>query len=192
MDDIDGFAIHERTTANDALHSASLALANRFFRDAAVAERAMEPDAVDAALPALPHDFDRDIRVGGDDDPIDRARDRADIGKAPHAFHLGRPWIDGDRLVPGVAELPEYEIGRTSAGSRDARYRDPLSLEELSDRLGNIGHRLLLPSACPDVRSLLLGVVPAGPSDEQPMAMTHLPRPERDVKKRMIPGSVPY
>jgi hypothetical protein len=53
VEDVHRAAEHQRAAADDGLDAKQLALAHGLGRDAAVAERAVEPDALDAALRAL-------------------------------------------------------------------------------------------------------------------------------------------
>jgi hypothetical protein len=86
MAEIHRRAVHKRATPNDALDSASLALADRRLGYAPLAEGTMEPGARNSTLAALADQLDRDLGVGGDHDPVDDARNRGEVRITPHAF----------------------------------------------------------------------------------------------------------
>lgn len=73
MRSVDRFAVHERTPSDNAVDSPGLTLPNRLLRNAALAEGTVEPDTTDVTLEALPHQFDRDLGMRGNDEPVDGA-----------------------------------------------------------------------------------------------------------------------
>src|SRR5215831_6981075 len=137
MRSIDRFAVHERTAPNNAVDSPGSARPNRLLRDAALAERTVEPDTTNATVDALSHHFGRDLGMRGKDDPVDGAWDRGQVGETPHALDLCSGGIDGKGLVTGVAELAEDRVGRLLAASGDASDGDALPAKEISYRIWN-------------------------------------------------------
>jgi hypothetical protein len=131
MPSVDGLAVHERTTSDNAVDSPGLTLPNRLLRDAALAEGTVEPDTIDATVQALPHQFDRDLGMRGDDDPIDGAWNGSQVGETAHALDLRSRGIDGKSLVTGIAELAEDGVGRRRAAAGDARNGDALPTKEI-------------------------------------------------------------
>jgi hypothetical protein len=129
---INGLAVHERTASYNAVDSSGLTLLNRLLRDAPLAEGTVEPDATDASLDALPHQFDRDLRMRGNDHPVDGAWNGGQVGKTLHALDLQSGRIDGKGFVTGVAQLAEDVVGHLLAASRDASDGDALPTKEIS------------------------------------------------------------
>ena len=134
-------AVHERAPPNNALDSASLALADRRLVYAPLAEGPMEPDAGNSALAALADHLDRDFGVGGDYDSVDCPWNRGEVGVTRHAFDFRCVWIDWECFVAGVTELAVDRVGCLTRLTRHARYGDAFAAEELGNGLGYVGDR---------------------------------------------------
>src|SRR5262245_27885757 len=142
MPNVHGLAVHQGAAADDALDAARLALADRGLRHAARPERAVEPHAADATLTRLADDVQGLRRVGGDDDAVDRPRNRPEIRIARGPLDLGCIRVDGIHLVAATAELAVDGIGSLPAISRHARDGDASAFEEAGDRV-RVGHHLI-------------------------------------------------
>ena len=112
MRKVNGLAIHQWATSNDALDAAFLALLNRLVGDTALTKRAVQPHLAHAALATLPYQLNRDTRVRCNQDPVEHARNRTKIGITPRALNLGCFRVDREHLEPGVSQLTMNGVSR--------------------------------------------------------------------------------
>ena len=101
----------------------------------------MKPDSCDAPAVCLSHDVGRGIRVGGNNDAIDRARYRREIRVAINALELSGVRVDRYNLVPARTELSEDRVGRLLRRSRHSGDHNPATGKEARNRLWTIRHK---------------------------------------------------
>jgi hypothetical protein len=136
MAEIDGLAVHEWATPNDAVKAASLALADRRLGNTSLPKRAVEPDPIDSVLGALPNEVDGHVGVGSHNNAVDGFRNGAEVWVARGTFGFAGVRIDREDLVPGVAQLAVNGVGWLPRVSGYAGDSDALAAEKLGNGLG--------------------------------------------------------
>jgi hypothetical protein len=128
--DIHWSAKHERTTSDNAFHSKKPALADSIFRDTALSKRTMKPYPGYAALFALANDRCGDSGMRGNHNAVDVAGYGHDVRVTLHALDNLGVGIDGKYFVPAIPKFFEHGISSHVRMSRNACYREALSLKE--------------------------------------------------------------
>ena len=101
---IDGLAIHERTSARDAREAESLGFADRCFRNTSRSQSAMDPHTLYAALCALAHEVNGNVRPRSDHETVDLPGNRLNIRKCGDPFHLRGVRIAGKDFIAQLSK----------------------------------------------------------------------------------------
>jgi hypothetical protein len=128
---VDWIAEHERTTSDDAVDAACLALANGLLRHTTVAEGTVEPNLAYAMLAALLYDVDRDSRMSRDYDAINWNRDRGQVRITAYAFHFRALWIDRKDLISAILQLMIDSVGCLARFTGNTRHRNTPASKKL-------------------------------------------------------------
>jgi hypothetical protein len=139
---IDRFTEHHGTAAGYYRDARLLAELDRRFGNAAFTEGAMHPHHADTSLPALLNDLQRNVRMRGDNNALDPARNRGNIWIAGVALYLGRVWIDGKDLKPFSPELLVDGVGSLCPSPGYTCDCNTLQSQELIDCRSQITHSL--------------------------------------------------
>jgi hypothetical protein len=164
MRDVHGLAVHERAAADDGRDAEFGTDLQGRVGDAAGAKRPMKPDMCDAPNVGLADEFGCDGRMRGDDEAIQRAGNRGEIGIALDALELVGIGIDGHNLVTRRAEPAKDSVGRLVRRSGDTGNHETLALQKPS-----YGFRKSL------------HIVPQ-PFSKPPNPRAHLPRQRLDLE----------
>jgi len=140
MREIDGLAIHQRASANDAGYAGLSAGLRCGRRHAPLAKGAVEPDTLDVAGGGLAHDLLRDVGVRGDDESIQIAGNAGKVGIALYAFDFGSVWVDGKHFVTGVAEFAEHGVCCGISPARDTSDSNTFSAQKIRNERRQLTH----------------------------------------------------
>lgn len=140
MGEIDGLAIHERAAADDTGDAGAGAFLGSRFGDAALAERAVEPDAANVACRGLLDDLLGHVGMGGDDQAVEFARNAGQIRIAGCAFHFGGVGVDGKDSISGLAQFAEHGVCGAQLSARYTGDGDTLSAEKIGNKRWDLGH----------------------------------------------------
>ena len=130
---IHGLAVHEWAAAHDGLDTSLPTRLERLGRHAASPERPVKPDAANAPCGRLAHEVRSDGRMCGDKDAVHLTRNSPKTGIRARPLEFSRVGIDGDDLMPALAEATKDGVGGRATRARDPRDDDALTGEEISD-----------------------------------------------------------
>jgi hypothetical protein len=137
---VDRLAEHERASSNDTVETRLLALTNSLGGYATRTKRPMKPDLAYTAFSTLPHNFNRHIRMCGNNQAVDGLRQRENVWIAGGSLGFRGSWVDSKNLVAGVSQPSVYSVGRLASVSGHPSNANSLTAKELVNGMRDLGH----------------------------------------------------